>query len=635
MRKRTWPKLFPYDPRPNQKVIMEHILKALDARQHLITESGTGSGKTICSLAPALEFSLKNKKKVLYLTRTNSQQKQVILELRKINQKKKVFGLGLQGRQNMCSLLEDRPHLKEGSAEELSKLCGDVKKATLDGGAGCKYYANLLNSEINKIKKLAKDALPAVEEFIELCKKEGDICPYEANKMLLRDAAVVTAPYVYFFSPIIRRALLDWLGVHISDLVVIVDEAHNLSNYARELYSRELSVRALELASLESRDIGDPQLTEGLHLSSICQMLREIVSSIASEYVVDEDGMVPPGEVETRLMSRLRITSRELQVIVGDMVTHGDIIRERKRKRGQLPRSHIYKSATFLQDWMLLEDFEYSKLVIGGDNPRLEAYSLNPAKATGVLNDCHTSVHMSGTLSPLMEYRDSIGLPSGTECIDLPSPFPKENRMILYSDRFTTKYETLARDENMIPEMKELILDITGNFKRNTILFFPSFSLLSRFSDLESSVDRNCFFEEQGMTQEELMATVHDFKLGDSAVMFSVMGGRVSEGIDFPDRELEVAILIGIPFPKPTAKQKSLLNYYDIKFGKGWEYTVKAPTVRKMMQSIGRLLRRETDRGVAVVLDSRMAQFKSEMPEARLSNIIMDEITMFFDTETV
>ena len=133
------------------------------------------------------------------------------------------------------------------------------------------------------------------------------------------------------------------------------------------------------------------------------------------------------------------------------------------------------------------------------------------------------------------------------------------------------------------------------------------------------------------MTQDELMATVHNFKLGNCAVMFSVMGGRVSEGIDFPDRELEIAILVGIPFPKPTAKQKSLLNYYDIKFGKGWEYTVKAPTVRKMMQSIGRLLRRETDRGVALILDSRMVQLKMEIPEARLSTEYMIEIEDFFD----
>ena len=113
--------------------------------------------------------------------------------------------------------------------------------------------------------------------------------------------------------------------------------------------------------------------------------------------------------------------------------------------------------------------------------------------------------------------------------------------------------------------------------------------------------------------------------------MFAVMGGRISEGIDFPDRELEIAILVGIPFPKPTAKHRSLLNYYDKRFGKGWEYTVKAPTVRKLMQSIGRLLRRETDRGVAIVLDSRMTQLKNEISEAVVTSNPIEDIELFFD----
>jgi DNA excision repair protein ERCC-2 len=92
------------------------------------------------------------------------------------------------------------------------------------------------------------------------------------------------------------------------------------------------------------------------------------------------------------------------------------------------------------------------------------------------------------------------------------------------------------------------------------------------------------------------------------------MGGRVSAGIDFPDRELEVAVIVGIPYPRPTAKQKALQYYYDIKFGKGWDYTVKAPTARRMLQSIGRLIRSEHDRGVAVILDRRALQFKEYLP---------------------
>jgi DNA excision repair protein ERCC-2 len=284
----------------------------------------------------------------------------------------------------------------------------------------------------------------------------------------------------------------------------------------------------------------------------------------------------------------------------------------------------------FLQDWMSMEDFDYAKLVSGGDNPKLEAYCLNPALATGILKECHASIHLSGTISPIAEYRDSIGLPDDTDCLVLPSPFKKENRMIIHVEDMTTRFETLANDDEMIPRMKALIVEVLGRFRRNTILFFPSFALMSEFSDVANGLGRDVYFEQQGMTQDELMTTVASFKLSHGAVMYAVMGGRISEGIDFPDRELEMAILVGIPFPKPTAKHKSLLNYYDKRFGKGWEYTVKAPTVRKMMQSIGRLLRRETDRGVALVMDSRLVQFKTEIPELRPSSSPMQDIAAFF-----
>ncbi|MBU4071256.1 MAG: ATP-dependent DNA helicase, partial [Candidatus Thermoplasmatota archaeon] len=615
MRSKT---LFPYEPRGNQKIIMEHIDAALEKGGHIIAESGTGSGKTICSLAPSLEYALKHRKKVLYLTRTNSQQKQVIIELRKINQQSKVFGMGMQGRGNMCPLLEERPDLRNGNAEELSKVCGDLKKASADGGKGCPFFSKLLDFDVEGLAALAREKIPTVEDFMEMCKPH-DICPYEANKILLKDAMVVTAPYIYFFSPMIRRALLDWMKVHISDLIVIIDEAHNLADYARELHSRDLTVRGLELSGHEAMEIGNPRLTQGLDINGACTLFQDIVSATASEYVIEDDGLVPPSEIETQLMSRLSSTSRDVQLMLMNMVTHGDIIRETRRKQGKLPRSHIFKTACFMQEWMLLEESEYAKLVCGGENTALQAYCLNPALATGILKDCHSSIHLSGTISPISEYRDSIGLPEDTDCLLLPSPFSKDNRLIIYAEDMTTRFETLAMDKEMLPRMKKLIREILENIPRNTLLFFPSFSLMKEFADVANDLGRDVHFEQQGMTQDELMTTVADFKLGTGAIMFAVMGGRISEGIDFPDRELEVAILVGIPYPKPTARQKALLNYCDRRFGKGWEYTVKAPTVRKMMQSIGRLLRRETDRGVAIVLDSRMAQFKTEVPEIRPS----------------
>ena len=136
------------------------------------------------------------------------------------------------------------------------------------------------------------------------------------------------------------------------------------------------------------------------------------------------------------------------------------------------------------------------------------------------------------------------------------------------------------------------------------------------------------------MSQSELMDLVTDFKScgngdGDGAALFSVMGGRISEGMDFPAEQLEIAVIIGIPYPKPTARQRGLQRYYDLKFGKGWEYTVQAPAARKLLQAIGRLIRNECDRGVAVILDKRAPRFHQYMREMRESYNILDDIQRF------
>lgn len=136
------------------------------------------------------------------------------------------------------------------------------------------------------------------------------------------------------------------------------------------------------------------------------------------------------------------------------------------------------------------------------------------------------------------------------------------------------------------------------------------------------------------MSQSALMDLVSDFKShgdtdGDGAALFSVMGGRISEGMDFPAEQLEIVVIIGIPYPKPTARQRGLQRYYDMKFRKGWEYTVEAPTARKLLQTIGRLIRNESDRGVAIILDRRTPRFKKYIKDMELTNDLLHDVREF------
>ena len=216
-----------------------------------------------------------------------------------------------------------------------------------------------------------------------------------------------------------------------------------------------------------------------------------------------------------------------------------------------------------------------------------------------------------------------------------PSPFDPDNKRVFYVEDVTTKFDDMAQDETIVGRMEDHTVRCLNALDRNAVVFFPSYGLMDRFlgDGVLARIHKKVHLEERGMPQVELMSTVQSFKLPSSQgqALFAVMGGRISEGIDFPDKELQVAILVGIPYPKPTAKQRALLHYCEMKFGRGWEYTVKVPASRKMQQSIGRLIRTERDVGAALILDRRAKQFADRM-DLVLAETLPNDLLAFFES---
>jgi DNA excision repair protein ERCC-2 len=653
--------LFPYQPRKNQIAIMQTIKNSLDLKRDMVFESGTGSGKTICTLSATLEYAYNNNKKIVYTTRTNAQQRQVILELREIREKNKdikneLFGVGIQGRSNMCIQARNDPELSKGTSEELSRYCSREKKYAKNSSSknkGCIYYKNFLDKEkCEKAKNWFKENLPTAEEFIDFC-ESAQICPYEINKQLMRDAKIVVVPYIYVFELAIRNMLFDSLAVPEENMILIVDEAHNLPDYIRDLHSVQLSMYMLNFCLTEAEKYGDPSMLDGkFTVTDFCKILIEILRDLRDTYVYgilengirkipvkNNDAFIPSHEFETELLSRLKITSKKLHDVIGDLIAYGEKIQEYREKEGKLPRSFLHKLGLFLDFWINVEMNHYAKLVVdasSGKNPRIEAFCLDPSIGTEIIRYFHSSVHMSGTLEPLEEYRDSLGLADKTELVSYPSPFSKNNRKIFFVEDVTTKYDEISKDDKIINRMINHVSSICNTFPKNTMVFFPSFSVMSMFRRNEDicKINRCVLFEEQAMSQIALMDLVSEFKEkgedeGDGAALFSVMGGRISEGMDFPAEQLEIAVIVGIPYPKPTARQRALQHYYDIKFRKGWEYIVEAPTARKMLQSIGRLIRDENDRGVAVILDRRASRFKRYIRDLEETKNLISDIHGF------
>lgn len=603
---------FPYKYRNGQRDIVKDIEEALENRMHIVFEAPTGSGKTIATLYPAVKYALKNDKKVIYLVHTNSQERQVIKEAKKLG----IKAIALQGRTNLCPLTREKNELRYGSPDELALLCNKLKKDVREGKEdACIYYANYLKNE-EEMREIINEGLTAEEIFERAMSLK--ICAYEAIKDSLPNATVIVFPYIYFFFPFIRRGIMDKIGVPMQDIILIVDEAHNIPDFARELRSMELSVNSLENMEKEALNYGNPQVL-GYNMADIAEFLKEAVYRM-QKFVEDEEGIIPHYAFEEEVSDILGISINDFDTLAKDLIYYGEMVREDKVKHRKLPRSYIHHTGSFLYFWKDAYSYEYIRLIKWGKVPSLEVYCLDPAIVTDALLNVHSSIHLSGTLEP-EEYRNIIALPENTITKRYPSPFPKENLKILYVDDVTTKYGEVESHVLRIAEYIERIISIG----KNTAVFFPSYSLLSEIKDLLNS---EILSEERGMKTYTLFQIIEDFKEKGGSIL-SVIGGRIFEGLDFPGELLEIVIIVGIPYPKPTPKVKALQRYYDSKFGNGWEYAFRMPALIKMRQAIGRLIRSEKDRGVAIILDKRAASFKKDIPLERVENL-EKEIREFF-----
>jgi len=546
--------------------------------------------------------------------------------------------VAFQGRGSLCPEQNYDKELKRSNWVEKSKMCKSLKMQSKMGEAGCRFYRKILRGSASLVDEWSSDILTA-EEFSEQAEESG-ICPYELNKLLVKDARVVIVPYVYFFEEFIRNFLLGRMGASIANVLVIVDEAHNLPDWARSAASESLTVETINRAVTESNKYG-LQLADGNHTTSFLNLVEASIESLADNHVPENEDeallpshlVAPDSEVptfETEMMSLGKMTLFKLKRDCSEVAKIGQLIRQQLLDNGKRPRSYVGSVGDFLCRW--LDSIETHSIRLVGNNPqRLEVVCLDPRVMTGFLDSTAGVVTMSGTISPLDMFRDLVGLRPDTILERKDSTFPRNNKKIVYFNDLTTSYTELNSQPKMWENIIERLKTIITHFKGNIALFFPSYKLLESAVD-ELNISKPVYREYQGMEQEELMHTVESFKSDRGAVLAGVMGGRLAEGIDYPDTSLEMAIIVGIPYPAPGVRQNALQHYYDISFdGRGWEFAVESPAIRKLLQAAGRVVRSETDKGLIIITDSRSIKFSDYIPELEVTDDIVHDIQDFFE----
>ena len=613
-----------YELRDYQRSLAEFIYDSIKTGQGAAIEAPTGSGKTLTGLAAAIRHATESGKKILYLTRTNSQQEQVIKELRIMAPHLGIKAVPIQGRYNLCPLYMEIESGEGFTADSLSRFCNGRKKKVREGDRdACRFYNDNVRSEKIMVKLFGE--IPTAEEFFRYG-KENLVCPYESLKHAASRADLVIAPYAFYLNPDVAERFLSRWGVSRENLVIILDEAHNLPDLAREASSFSISMRSINLSEKELQEYGDPELAPHFRASDFCETLRNgILDLVRDKLDGREEARIRFSDFAEYAAIGARIKVEQFWIYASLFALVGDNICNIKEQAGKVPRSHVLSLSSRILGWRDSEDQSYVAILNNENSGTLQAFCLEPTRILENLKISRT-IHMSGTLEPFDTYKKITGF---TELATrkVGGVFPEENRLVLYYDGVSTKYDEF--DDAAAERMRDMIENLISSTGRKTLVFFTSYSMMERITG--AGFNFRYLSETRENTQNELMSMLATFRRKDMP-LFAVMGGRVSEGMNFPGNELQMVILAGVPYPRPDAKQKALYAYYQNAYNRGWEYSVTFPVVVRMRQAIGRLIRGEDDTGVALILDRRASYFRKYIPEMKLSHSPADDVSAFFSS---
>lgn len=578
-----------------QDTFMTDVDQTLKNRKILFAQAPTGLGKTAAVLAPALQRAFDENLTVFFLTSRHTQHEIVIQTLLDIALKsgKNIQVMDLIGRKHMC-IHNDAKSL---SSVDFGEKCRALRKAD-----ECEFYSNLFSGK--GLSPSAKEVIDSiklkpsrVQAVIDSC-EINDICPFFTSLMLGKTAKVVVGDYYHIFNNSVRDSVFEVSGKSLSKSIIIIDEAHNLPDRLRELSSAQLSSLSLSSAISECEKV-DRKLSD--FLRDLKAFIEDEGSSINDEEIIERDWFIT--NVEDLF-----------EESVGELIIRLDNASEKVLKESS--RSICSILSGFFALW-IQQGKEFARLFSreffkGNVYYKISVNCLDPsAVSKNILSQVHSAVLMSGTLEPLQMFADILGVPNAY-LKSYPNPFPKKNRLTLVVPDTTTKFSRRSDDE--FQRIADYCLSVVNPLPVNSAIFFPSYQILKKVhSLLRENSQRTLFVEDKGFSKDEKTEFIENFKSYSKkggACLLGVVGGSFSEGYDFPGELLKIVMVVGIPLSVPDLYTKSLINYYDSLFGKGWDYGYIFPAITRVLQASGRTIRSSTDEGVIVLLDERYSWSK-------------------------
>ena len=561
--------------RKNQAIMMREIYGALSMHKSIFINAPTGIGKTDAAISSCLSYALEHGLSILFLTPKNSQHKIAVEVLSGLRKK---FNLDFRyvdivGKRNMC--VNPDVNLMEGEA--FYKTCEHKMK-----NRGCQFYERSKDVETAD-QSLAESGMQGHNALFRESFERG-YCAYEISAKIARDANFIIADYAHMLNPSVMKAFMRKIGHALRDSIVIWDEAHNITSIASSYLSMSLTTSTIKRASAELTAIGS-----GIDLGYLEYMLNSMADSKIKKKGIGE-AFVGHGDIPETIKAGKEEICGQLENAAMQYINNA-----------QARRSSLMHVSRFIR---LLSSYGDSDAVIisrYGKGVKLSVSCLYPSEAIAPMKEAYANVFMSGTLLPIGMHKEMLGFPDAITAT-YPAPFPKENRICLLDKDVSTKYSQRTLDHYKL--IAQRISAVRNSVRGNVAVFFPGFEVMNAVRRYLKNPVR--FVQRVEMRSYQVEQMISEFKGGEDNLLFAVMGGSMSEGIDYANNVIKGIIIVGIPLEHPNLELRARIEYLNKKFGmKGNEYAYLIPGVVKAAQAAGRAIRSEKDRAFILFMDRR------------------------------
>lgn len=561
---------FPYNSyRKGQRKMAVAIYTAILDEKNIFIDAPTGIGKTISSIFPSIKsFSEDLADKIFYLTAKNTTSKEAIKAIKLLEEK------GLR--------------LKAVQITSKEKIClnDEVKCNTID----CPFAKGHFDRVNDALKDILTNESIMDYDIITSYAEKHRVCPLEFEFDISTFSDFIICDYNYIFDPnVYLRRFFDEL---VDRYIFLIDEAHNLLDRARDMYSFSFS----NADFIELKNCLDVKRDK-----KIIKIVDDIIEYFENNYI----------KFAKRLhyYTTKQVLDLDEKLILLSKKMENFLIKEKDDKNYDFVLEIYFRINSYLRISDQFMDGFYNVISFDEENEEktFEIKCVDPSYVLKKKYDlARTSIFFSATLSPMKFFMIMLGAKSSLK-LRLDMPFSSDKLMIIQKS-ISTRYKDRFAN---ISKISDLIYEFVQSRKGNYFIFFPSFDYLEKIAgDYMLRHNEEILIQDRSMNQIERSRFLNKFTDDSSEVAFVVLGGVFAEGVDLIGNKLIGSMIISVGMPGLSFDRNLIKEHFDRKNMAGFDYSYTYPGINKVFQAAGRVIRSENDRGIIYLVDDRYTWIK-------------------------